>query len=88
MSTTDDFDPRDFHSVIDQVMPLIYEQLLEEAATSGNDSAAPLDRFASHEHYQFARQSVLSLLTRMGADAQVTEFVLNRVLPEHRPVLH
>lgn len=88
MSTTDDFDARDFHAVIDHVMPLIYEQLREDALASGIDMRTAPDRFLSHEHYQFAWQAVVGLLSRLCANEQVTQFVLQRVLPEHRPVLH
>jgi hypothetical protein len=78
-----------FDRVIEQVMPLIYGHLRDEAVDAGLARRQPsLERFVSHERYQRAHESLVALLARIEADALMAEFVLTRLLPEHRPALH
>ena len=69
-----------FERVIEQVMPLIYSHLREESRAA--------ERFATHDAYQRAREALVALLAALRADTLVAEFVLTRVLPQHRPQLH
>jgi hypothetical protein len=41
-----------FDRVIEQVMPLIYDHLREDALNAGHDIHARLERFVTHDQYQ------------------------------------
>jgi hypothetical protein len=77
-----------FDRVIEHVMPLIYQHLREDARNAGRDLRARLERFVTHDRYQLARVDLVGALTRLRADALLTEYVLTHVLPAHQPQLH
>jgi hypothetical protein len=77
-----------FDRVIEQVMPLIYDHLREDALNAGHDIHARLERFVTHDQYQLARHDLVGALSRLRADALLTEYVLTHVLPAHQPQLH
>ena len=77
-----------FDRVLEHVMPVIYDHLREDAANAGHDSRAGLERFVTHDQYQRARHALVATLTRIRANALLTEYVLTHVLPAHQPALH